>query len=908
MIRYEIFSNVAATEQGLRGQPVLQDLADSLAVKDIETRFIKQVTRVESEINVASAKHAKGVTVKEKAVKLLAPQTSLKGCLSWLKNVTARVDRGLHMEVERARSTNGAGLIFGQLFGRGQRAFLTGMEDGNWERLTAQPDPTLAKVPRQIGANEELKNEYRARGKRPGSFFSVLEKVGKLHFLPAPFRGQVQEILKTRDAQALTRFSEAEVINIGLISDFVERYDSLLAQFFELVETGAMGGDLPPLFSFLTQGIEFPFLHKVLSPFALESKRARIRDKRSLINEVRIGLSKAKPAATQQFQSRFTSILIRERVLRDPGLYRQAVRLEAADPEETEVMGAARQSYRRLEESFEKLARQKVDPSAPAPSVLKQMLLEMVVSLAYQAEYTKNHREEAVPKRARLAREILTTISFGVFDPKKLQSLNPKLPVKGMASNLSGKIPLNVGQYTNMMETMRAGLLPMAGVADELSKNILAKYKDQEVQQKTAALNAYLHNAHPLLRNTNYLLGADGGAPSLRAAALSGGRGLGLTVLSARDEIKNREVLEKLRQDPDVQIEGYIPLMTGEEKRYLPVKADLDSISRAYRFLYTERVVHLVRRFAFRKIHYLQETHGSRLFEAIYQHLLWECQLNLSRYQLGMILFRQKVFDVQRLRQFGFQAGAMEKGHEHDNSWLHTKDEAAEGEQNVYPFVPGRIEKEYEAAAEAFDGFVKKCAEIAGANGNAGGETLAGKIAELAAQGQPDPYGEEFREAVSGSRAAKALWGELQEVTAKNFQALIPSEPSGEALEFTLPGPLAYLTMLKDSHTFKINGQNFLFRLRPAPDDTPASVDSRSLVLVKGLSERLASATPSDKVRILKPALEMMQTYCKLWGALRQVGELLLIDQMLRETILTLARPAAPTPREVASTPPERVL
>ena len=157
MIRYEIFSNVAATEQGLRNHPVLQDLADTLAVKDIETRFIKQVARVESEINVASQKHAKGLTVKETAVKTLHPETSLKGCLTWLKSVTARVDRGLHLEVERARATNGAGLVLEQLFARGQKAFLTGMEDGNWERLTAQADPTQTKIPPQFGKNEEMK-------------------------------------------------------------------------------------------------------------------------------------------------------------------------------------------------------------------------------------------------------------------------------------------------------------------------------------------------------------------------------------------------------------------------------------------------------------------------------------------------------------------------------------------------------------------------------------------------------------------------------------------------------------------------------------------------------------------------------------------------------------------------------
>jgi hypothetical protein len=908
MIRYEIYSNVATSEQGLRSYPVLQDLADSLAVKDIETRYVKHVARVESEINVASGQFAKGLTVRETAVKTLQPQTSLKGCLTWLKSVTARVDRGLHLDVERARSTNGAGLVLGQLFARGQKAFLTGMEEGNWQRLTAQPDITLKKIPPEIAKNETLRNEYRARGTRPASFFGVLEQMVRLHFLPADFRTRISELLKTRDAEGLTRLSEEQIINVGLISDALERYQNLLEQFFALVETGALGGDLPPLFSFLTQGIEFPLLHKVLSPFALENKRNRIRDKRGLVNEIRIGLSKSDSAKVQQFQSRFTSLVIRERALRDPALFKQTVRLEAADPEETEVMGGARQSFRELEATFGKLAHQKIDPSTPAPSALKQMLFEMVVGLTYQAEFTVQHRQDAVPKRATLARHILSAVSHGAFDMKLLRSLSPKLPPRGVARNLSGKIPLTMEQFSKIMATLRAGLLPMGGVAEELSKTILAKYKNQEAQEKTAALNAYLHNAYPILRNTNYLLGNAGQTPVMRGAALAAGRGLGLTVLSARDQIRNRELLAKMREDPDQQIEGYVALMTEESRRFIPLKADLDFLARAYRFLFTERVVYLVRRFASKKISYLLETYGSGLFEAVYQHLVWERQTILSRYQLGMILYRQKVFDVQRLKEFGFQAGGMDNGHERDNPWLHAKDESGGEERSDYPFVPGRIEKEYQANLQGFSSLVERCGEQAKSNGAGEAPTVAAVISTMAKEGRFDLMEEEYRTALANSAAAKALWTELQEIAGKNFQEIVGQQTDGEAIEFTFPGPFAYLTLLKDSQSFKINGQDLLFRLRAGPDKTLESVSGRSQVLLKGLREKLGASGGSESARLLKPALELLQSYDKAWGALRQLTELVLIDQMLQETILALAKPAPPTPQNVAKLPPEKIM
>ena len=166
MIRYEIFSSVATSDQGLRDHPELLDLADSLAVKDIETRYVKQVVREEAQINVASSQYAKGLTVKETAVKTLRPQTSLRGCLIWLRAVTSRVDRGLHLEIEKVRNTNGAGLVLAQIFARGQHAFVSGLEDGNWERMVAQPDITLQKIPTEIAKSRELKNEYAQRGTR----------------------------------------------------------------------------------------------------------------------------------------------------------------------------------------------------------------------------------------------------------------------------------------------------------------------------------------------------------------------------------------------------------------------------------------------------------------------------------------------------------------------------------------------------------------------------------------------------------------------------------------------------------------------------------------------------------------------------------------------------------------------
>ena len=93
MIRYEIYSNVANSEQGLQHFPHLEDLAQHLRFHALETRYVKHVAREEGEINLAGGQYGRGVRVPGTAVRYVRPETNLRGCLTWLRSVAARPDR-----------------------------------------------------------------------------------------------------------------------------------------------------------------------------------------------------------------------------------------------------------------------------------------------------------------------------------------------------------------------------------------------------------------------------------------------------------------------------------------------------------------------------------------------------------------------------------------------------------------------------------------------------------------------------------------------------------------------------------------------------------------------------------------------------------------------------------------------
>lgn len=273
MIRYEIYSNIASSDVGLQDYLELQDLVDSFHAMDIDARVVKQVSREEDEINIASGQFARGVKVRSKAIREVRPETSLKGCVSWLRNVVSRVDRGLHLQLDNGHATNGVPLVLSQIFARDQRAFVSNMGDGIWDRLTVIPDLTLTKVPAGLSPATGIGQKYMERRTRPTSFMASLDAMTSVDFIPEDRRQAYAEIVKKRNSDALNEFTEAEVINLGLINEGIQRYQSIFAEFFEQVYHTENVAELSTMFELLCQGVSFTELKKRFLGFALEVKR-----------------------------------------------------------------------------------------------------------------------------------------------------------------------------------------------------------------------------------------------------------------------------------------------------------------------------------------------------------------------------------------------------------------------------------------------------------------------------------------------------------------------------------------------------------------------------------------------------------------------------------------------------------
>ncbi|MFI5400784.1 MAG: hypothetical protein ACHQZQ_07035, partial [SAR324 cluster bacterium] len=542
MIRYEIYSNVASSDHGLQAYPALQQLAESLRAKDVDARFVRVVQREEGEINLASSQFARGVTVRGMSVKSIPPEASLKGLTTWLKTVASRVDRGMHVELEHVRQTNGAGIVIAEALAAGQQAFVSGLDEVGWARLTASPDLTGQTVPPALLENDTARGEYLVRRTRPAGFWPMLNAVVELGILAPQAQQRCLALSKSHDLKELAGLPDPLVIAVGLVSDGLERQQKLVEQFAESMSGAETSGELPLQFELITHGIPFAALLRALLPLTLEAKRRGIVNKRVLVNEVRIGLAKGQ-GTPELLRTALLPLAVQARAASDPAAFLAATRLLPQDPDTLAALAVPRKLYMDLTAA--------VGESAPAPgaltgdqaqaqvpAALKQRVMELIVTLIHRAQYTQPFRAGGVPAPVHAVRALLGTLVFDVFNIAELRGLNPNVPPKGVARNLAERVPLAWGELLGNMETLEEGLYPYAAISRGLAERIAGKFKDAGQQKRVDELNRYLNGSVHLLRLTTYMLGRATLNPLSRQALLESGRSLGLTVYGSRDELR----------------------------------------------------------------------------------------------------------------------------------------------------------------------------------------------------------------------------------------------------------------------------------------------------------------------------------------------------------------------------------
>jgi len=917
MIRYEIYSNVASSDHGLQAYPALQELVESLRAKDVDARFIRVVQREEGEINLASSQFARGITVRGMSVKSIPPEASLKGLTTWLKTVTSRVDRGMHVELEHVRQTNGAGIVIAEALAAGQQAFVSGLDEVGWARLTSAPDLTGQTVPAPLLKNEAARGEYLVRRTRPAGFWPMLNAVVELDILAPQAQQRCLALSKSHDPKELAALPEPLVIAVGLVSDGLERQQRLVEQLAESMSGAETSGDLPLLFELITHGIPFAALLRALLPLTLEAKRRGIVNKRVLANEVRIGLAKGQ-GTPDGLRAALVPLAVQARAANDPAAFLAATRLLPHDPDTLAAFAAPRKLYLELTAA---VAESGPGPGAltadqarsQLPAALKQRTMELVVTLIHRAYYTQAFRVGGVPAAVQAVRRLLGTLVFDVFNIAELRGLNPNVPAKGVAKNLAERVPLTWAELLDNLETLEGGLYPYATLSRTLAERIAGKFKDAGQQKRVDELNRYLQGSVHLLRLTTYMLGRAGLDAMAWQGLLESGRSLGLTVYGSRDELRRDADLQS-EAEGQVAIQGTVMLMQQDDSRVFPLGARPELILHAYRYLVRTQMAQATRMFLSHKLNYLVTRYGPELFEVLYQRLTWDSMVGLSRRQLAQILAESRVLDAVRLKELGYRPDREAQAAEGENPWLARPQPDDPGGAGART---GSLEQGYRDAYKGFNDFVQRFPPAKGASGS-GPATLRAALGSLFGKEEVfTPMHPAARPLLAGTLEAEALGQAMVIFLGANEPLLAGQEPE-EAFELALPGRLAALTLLQERFTLTVGPVSRLLRLVPAPGKPDSGARLGELDpparLVAGFFAPLVGAGPSSvpaaemHLKLLAQALPVLSAFRTHWAKLLQASTAIFIDQSLRETILKFIRPGPPAAKDLIKVPEEQVL
>ncbi|MEE8434023.1 MAG: hypothetical protein V3S64_04470, partial [bacterium] len=307
---------------------------------------------------------------------------------------------------------------------------------------------------------------------------------------------------------------------------------------------------------------------------------------------------------------------------------------------------------------------------------------------------------------------------------------------------------------------------------------------------------------------------------------------------------------------------------------------------------------------------YLVDLHGNGLFPVIHDHLLWNHRLVFSQEQIGAVLMSKGVFDLSRLKEFGFRSkGQGDAGTE--NIWLKS---ILEGDEELQRKLFGKsMEEECKKALKAFESIIGSFgpppadSDIKG-DGNKGGDgetagrTLKAILAELAANDRLDPHAPGFAEALEQSAEAGLLTEELRAVIEPHAQEMLDGLEEGESIEVKLSGPAAFLAQLRPNHEFEIDEVSLRVRLKPARNLKRSHLDEKSKEIGEALVQRMKGAG------VLKDAVLTLHRYDEAWTRLVQIMAVPIINQILQETVLSLAKPTPPLPAELPEMPESQVL
>lgn len=849
-----------------------------------------------------------GKAQKEQIVKALNLCADLYGVRRWQSSLLLQPNSAMLLKIERIKDAPLiVPLIMEGLFKNNRSVLISGAETSIQRQLQVGIDLEFKTIHRMIKTDKTLFKALLDRVKRKSGFQNSLRTIGELSFLPQKVRGKIKLI---QNGKPFPELSDAEVVNLCLLADLCSRYDTVIRSFTESFH----GGDQPlPMFSSmfetLTIGIPPPQLIQRLMKFVDEEDQANVKTKALLcgyIYRYLIECDKSSNKDIKDFRAQFNQMLreivIRQRIQVDPKIYQRCFFLTEQSDIQKIVSTTILPIFNKLHQFIENeeatlLAEDRVElcrfiiqiakkGREPAPAPPAEETQEAPKTNAKQAfsktmANQRKEREPLLPEQLEMekmvARKIFSQIHLQHFDLFTLWNRKSEMyhlldQPKELLNHLLS-IELSRQEITNIAQRFQDLLFPYQKIVRIVQKRIIKTIEEKEQQQTRELEKIYTLHSLPAIAHYCFDLGEQ--------AIDDIERGCAHVLL--RDRL-GLDVSMKTRGTSDATL-----FSDSEAPRLGVLQNDPQLVAHAYAALLGNYVADRVRRFTDRKINHLIKTYRKNFFEMLYESVVVQDDIPISRIQL-----------VKFLRVHNVLANLMDKGWEegslNENLDPMLPADILDGKPEI--LLPEEFENFEKIYQEHFQGFIKLLEEV-----KKSAETFPEPenpnviIWSLYEKGIYNLSSKEAQQVFKESPFFKMFQGFIASTSAKHSKHFT-NEIMGKGANLFIPRKYRELLFIGTHFSFAIKDKLARFNLLFSPSSLK-DLDPLSHIISNEFDQEAQKESPRKDVASLGKMIRLIRRCNRVWAEFSRSLTIACVDRILTENSANTVGPGKILPQHL---------
>ena len=803
------------------------------------------------------------------------PNEDLFGLRRWLGGIRQSPASVMLLSINKIKEEPLAGpLIFSELLKTGRPILVAGADRSTQDQLLARIDVTCQHVPEAIQQNASVKAMLLARVQRRKGFVATIRHLMDLEFLPPPVQ---EKVVKINGGGDPTQLTEAETVNLSLLADLSSRYHNVLMLYKETLANSTLNiQQLVSMFEILIGDVPLKEALEAFSAFLGkdDERPQEVRSKGDLFGYLNrfINATEGSSRATTRTQKvdqvfkRINSVVIGQRAKVDPLLWRRCSFIFDPEPEERALLSGLEPMTHYIEKTRDAGAEA---INAEFKQRLGEAVFDMVRISNQSLEQAKN--DDSALARQRAAGHLLPLFQMSKFQAGHLVQISDSnrgtLLDKDKFIGLFKNIPVSVEDLTGLCERLKAVLYRDQQIIDAVRKSTLDVIVSHARDREKALREIYIVNAAQELVHYAFHLGERNITSLDRLCGMAVAQSRFGFDVSLQPQRPNSTGLFVDEQDP--------PLGTLQNEPSV--------LSHAYTALIGMQVERLVKKAVDHKIGYLQETFGENFFEVVYQTVITQHDLPLSRSQLAWFVKRRGL--LGSLGDKGFKS-------ERENDLVDpfmTLEEMALSHSK-----PQRDFKEFQSFPQRFQEASKNFKQLLAELRSAGEQDVTSNIrALLWSLYRRGIYNMERAEAKDAFRKC-VFYSQLKDIIAKisseNY-SIFTKDIQQDGVKIYVMPKFHHLLTLGSRFAYLVESKVVRYQLIASPAEVPEEVDQVSRVFNEKLEGIRASLETIADFKPLFEAAAEVNRATEIWREHSRHLAFALLDRFLSATVIRALRP-----------------